>query len=56
MCELDGAWSGGPAFEVVERGDLHLVVTDVVPVGGGADNNNNNKKSSCCSVFDILTL
>ena len=52
MCELDGAWSGGPSFEVLERGDLHLVVTDVVPVGGGADNNNNNKKSSCCSVFE----
>lgn len=45
-CGLDGAWGGDPSFQVLEHGDLHLVVTEVVPVGGGADNNNNNK-SSC---------
>ena len=31
MRVLDGAWSGGdPSFEVLKRGDLHLVVTVVV--------------------------
>ena len=41
-CELNGALGGDPSSEVLRRGDLHLVVTEVVPVGGGAD-----KKSSC---------
>ena len=33
-CELDGAWGGDQSFEVLS---LHLVVSEVVPVGGGAD-------------------
>ena len=36
-CELNGALGGSPSSEVLKRGGLHLVVTDVVPVGGGAD-------------------
>ena len=28
---------GDPSFEVLKRGGLHLVVTEVDPVGGGAD-------------------
>ena len=36
--ELDGAW-GGNLFEVLKRGGLHLVITEVVPVSGGADKN-----------------
>ena len=39
--KLDGALGGDPLLEVLKWG-LHLVVTNVVPVGGGAD-----KKSSC---------
>ena len=31
---LDGAWGGVQSLEVLKRGGLHLVVTDVVPVGG----------------------
>ena len=34
---LDGSWGGDPSFEVLKRGNLHLVVTEVVPVRGGAD-------------------
>ncbi len=37
MSELDGAWGGDQLFEVLKHGDLHLVFTQVVPVGGGAD-------------------
>ena len=40
-CGLDGAWGDDSSFEVLEHGGLHLVVTEVVPVGGGA-----NKKGS----------
>ena len=36
-CELDGVLGGDPSFEVLKRGDLHLVVIQVVPVSGGAD-------------------
>ena len=48
-CELDGALGGDLSFEVLKRGGLHLVVTEVVPIGGGAD-----KKSFqlCCVVFE----
>ena len=49
-CELDGALSGDPPFEVLKGGGLHLVVTEVVPVGGGADNN--KKEFLCCLVFE----
>ena len=37
-------------LEVLKHGGLHLVVTEVVPIGGGVDNN----KSSC--VVQYLTL
>ena len=33
-CRSDG---GDPLPEVLKSGGLHLVVTEVVPVGGGAD-------------------
>ena len=33
---LDGAWGGDPLFQALEYGDIHLVVTEVVPVDGGA--------------------
>ena len=46
--ELDGAWGGDPSFEVLKRGGLHLVVTEVVPVDGNAD----EKGVMCCSVFE----
>ena len=36
-CELDGALGDALLFEVLKCGGLHLVVTDMVPVGGGAD-------------------
>ena len=41
-CGLDGALGGNLSFEVLRCGDLHLVITEVVPVGGGTD-----QKSSC---------
>ena len=41
-CGLDGALGGNLSFEVLKCGDLHLVITEVVPVGGGTD-----QKSSC---------
>ena len=37
MRVLDGVWGGDQSFEVLKRGGLHLVVTEVVPVAGGAD-------------------
>lgn len=40
-CRLNGAWEDDSSFEVLEHGSLHLVITEVIPVGGGA-----NKKSS----------
>ena len=33
--ELDGAWGGDQSFEVLKCEGLHLVVTEVVPVGDG---------------------
>ena len=38
---------GDPSFQVLEHGDIHLVVTEVVPVGGGGADNNSNNNSSC---------
>lgn len=38
-------------LEVLKHGGLHLVVTEVVPIGGGVDN---KKRSSC--VVQYLTL
>ena len=38
-CELDGVLGGDPSFEVLKRGGLHLVVTEVISIGGGADKN-----------------
>ena len=43
--ESDGAWGGDQLFEVLKHWDLHLVFTQVVPVGGGADKR--EKKTSC---------
>ena len=37
MLELDGASGGNQSFEVLKCGGLHLVITEVVPVGGGED-------------------
>ena len=42
--ELDGARGGDPLSEVFKRGGLHLVVTEVVPVGDGADKKEKEKK------------
>lgn len=39
MCELNGALGGDPSFEVLMCGGLHLVISEVVPVGGGTDKN-----------------
>lgn len=36
-CELAGVWGGDQSFEVLKRGGLHLVVSEVVPVDGVAD-------------------
>ena len=36
-CKSDGALSDGPSLEVLKSWGLHLVVTEVVPVGSGAD-------------------
>ena len=46
-CELGGVLGGDPSYEVLKRGGLHLVVTEVVPSGGGADKKEKRKKSSC---------
>ena len=52
-CELDGVLGGDPSYEVLKRGGLHLVVTEVVPVSGGADNNKKERKKEflCYSVY-----
>ena len=34
---LDGARGGNQSFEVPKCGGLHLVITEVVPVGGSED-------------------
>ena len=36
MCKSDGALGDDPLFEVLKCGGLHLVITDVAPIGGGA--------------------
>ena len=36
-CKSDDALGDDPLLEVLKSGGLHLVVTEVVPVGGGAD-------------------
>ena len=37
-CKSDGALPGSdPLLEVLKSGGLHLVATEVVPVGGAAD-------------------
>ena len=36
-CKSDGALGDDPLLEVLKCGGLHLVVSEVVPVGGGAD-------------------
>ena len=52
-CELDGAWGGDQSFEVLERGGLHLVVTEVVLVDGGWwGRGGGGGEFLCCSVFD----
>ena len=47
-CELDGGFGGHLSFEVLNRGGLHPVVIEVVPVGGGAD-----KKKRVLVLFSI---
>ena len=37
QCELDGTRGGDQSFEVLKCGGLHLVLTEVVPVGGGVE-------------------
>ena len=37
MWELDGAWGGDRSFEVLQCGDFHLVVIEVVPARGSVD-------------------
>ena len=37
VVELDDTCDGGQLFIVLKCGDLHLVITEVVPVGGNAD-------------------
>ena len=49
LLELDGALGGDPSSKILKRGGLHLVVTEVVPVGGSADNK--QKKSSCVVMY-----
>ena len=44
MSESDGALGDDSSSEVLERGSLHLVVTEVVSVGGGAEQNKNKQK------------
>ena len=44
MCKSDGALGGVPLLEVFRCRGLHLVVTEVVPIGGGADNNKKRKE------------
>ena len=39
MLELDSACGGNQSFEVLNCGDLHLVITEVVPVGVSKDEN-----------------
>ena len=48
-CELDGAFGGDPSSEVLKRGGLHLVITEVAPVGGGEAT---KKEFLCYSVFE----
>ena len=43
---LDG---GDPSFQALEHGDIHLVVTEVVPVDGGAPT---TTTVLCCSLFE----
>ena len=57
MCKSDGALGGVPLLEVFRCRGLHLVVTEVVPIGGGADsNNNNNKKKKKKSPYVVQCL
>ena len=49
-CELNCALGGDSSCEVLKRGGLHLVVTEVVPAGDGPDKKKKKekkKKSSC---------
>ena len=51
-CELDGAFGGNPSSKSSSVGAfrLHLIVTEVVPIGGVADGE--KKEFWCCSVFE----
>ena len=44
MSESDGALGDDSSSEVLERGSLHLVVTEVVSVGGGAEQRKKKKE------------
>ena len=59
-CELNCALGGDPSCEVLKRGGVPLVVTEVVP--DGPDQKKKKKKGGggggkeflCCSVFDWM--
>ena len=58
MSQLNGALGGDPSSEVLKRGCLHLVVSEVVPIGGGMVRTTTKKEEEekkeeflCCSVF-----
>ena len=61
MSQLNGALGGDPSSEVLKRGCLHLVVSEVVPIGGGMvrtkkkdkkkEEEKKRKEFLCCSVF-----
>ena len=48
-CKSDGALGGDPLLEVLKCGGLHLVITEVVPIGGGVD----KKKKRVLVLFSI---
>ena len=48
-CKSDGALGDDPLLEVLKCGGLHLVVTEVAPVGGGEAT---KKEFLCYSVFE----
>ena len=48
-CKSDGALRGDPLLEVLMSGGLHLVVTEVVPIGGGAGKEKSSYVVQCLS-------
>ena len=64
MSQLNGALGGDPSSEVLKRGCLHLVVSEVVPIGGGMvrtkkkdkKKEEEKKKKSSCAVRYLGTI